>query len=95
VPTNFELANLAAIRRALDHHNQTCVVPATAILLNPTDHGLLGWNELWGLSVLPDDRVPVKRVRIECGGSAWGIEDQLDAYLSTEAEAANGGAERP
>jgi len=80
----FQVQNLAAIRAALDRHNQDCSIPATAILLNPTDHGLLGWGELWGLPILPDDRVPVKRVRIQCDGSAWGIEDELDAYLTTE-----------
>jgi hypothetical protein len=84
--SRFEIVNLAAIRAALDHHNNNCSVAATAILLNPFDHGLLGRDDLWGLPILPDDRVPVKRVRIQCGGSAWGIEDELDAYLQTESD---------
>lgn len=77
----FEIANLAAIRAALDHHNGECPVPARAILLHPYDHGLMGWDELWGLPVLPDDRVPVKRVRIDCGGSAWTLDEELETFL--------------
>lgn len=68
---------------ALDHHNGDCPVPASAILLNPVDHGLLGIGRLWGLRVLPDDRVPPKRCRIQCEGSAWGIENELETYLQT------------
>jgi hypothetical protein len=75
--TEFESKNLAAIRAALDSHNSECPVPAKAILLNPVDHELMGWDELWGLPVLPDDRVPTKRVRIDCDGSAFGIEDEV------------------
>lgn len=75
----FSAKNLLAMRRALDHHNANCPVPARAILLNPLDHGLLQWDELWGLPLLPDDRVRVKRFRIDCEGSAWSLEDELDS----------------
>jgi hypothetical protein len=86
--SEFESKNLAAIRAALDHHNSSCPVPANAILLNPVDHELMGWDELWGLPVLPDDRVPTKRVRIDCDGSAHGIEDEIAEAIahSTPAE---------
>ena len=73
----FEVVNLLAIRAGLDQHNRTCPVPARAILLNPMDHGLLGWDDLWGLPVLPDDRVKVKHFRIDCEGSAADIEREL------------------
>ena len=33
--------------------------------------------------ILPDDRVPTKRVRIDCDGSAHGIEDEVAAALRT------------
>lgn len=88
--SGFEVRNLAAIRHALDHHNKTCPVPATAILLHPTDHGLLGWDDLWGLPVLPDERVPVRRIRIDCGGSAWNAEAEL-AELESRAESVQPG----
>jgi hypothetical protein len=82
--SEFESKNLAAIRAALDHHNKECPVPANAIRLNPVDHALMGWDELWGLPVLADERVPTKRVRIDCDGSAWGIEDEVTEAVTQE-----------
>ena len=82
--SEFETKNLAAIRQALDAHNNSCPVPAKAILLNPVDHELMGWDELWGLPVLADDRVPTKRVRIDCDGSAYGIEDEIAEAIAQE-----------
>ncbi len=84
--SGFESKNLAAIRAALDHHNADCPVPANAILLNPVDHELMGWDELWGLPVLADERVPTKRVRIQCDGSAFGIEDEVADAVSSPNE---------
>ncbi len=72
-----EVSNLAAIRAALDHDNADCPVPARAILLNPADHEAFSWDELWGLPVLAEERVPIKHVRIDCSGSAWNIEREL------------------
>jgi hypothetical protein len=83
--SGFESKNLAAIRAALDQHNATCPVAANAILLNPVDHALIGWDELWGLPVLADERVPTKRVRIQCDGSAFGIEDEVTDAVAREA----------
>jgi hypothetical protein len=84
--SEFESKNLRAIKAALDHHNSECPVPANAILLNPVDHALMGWDELWGLPVLADERVPTKRVRIQCDGSAFGIEDEVAEAVSREQE---------
>jgi hypothetical protein len=75
--SSLEAEMLAFIRRGLDHHNATCPMPARAILLNPGNHELFGWDELWGVPVLPDERVQPKRFRIDCDGSAYGIEDEL------------------
>jgi hypothetical protein len=54
------------MRNGLDRHNATCDQPVEALLLNPIDHGLLGWDELWGLPVLADDSVRVKSFRVKC-----------------------------
>lgn len=78
----FQVVNLMAMRRALDQHNARCPEPARAFLLNPTDHGLLGWDELWGVPVLADADVPVKRFRIDCAGSAENVEHELAAHLA-------------
>ena len=81
---SFEVDMLKSIRCGLDHHNSTCPLPAKAILLNPGNHALFGWEELWGLPVMADDRVPPKRFRIDCGGSAFGIEDELEQFIKTK-----------
>lgn len=81
---------LAAIRLGLDHHAATCPMTPKAILLNPGNYELFGWDELWGIPVTPDDRVLPKRFRIDCDGSAFGIEDEV-----AEAVAASEPAQRP
>jgi hypothetical protein len=74
---SLEAEMLAFIRRGLDHHAQTCPLEPKAILLNPGNHELFGWDELWGVPVLADDRVAPKRFRIDCDGSAFGIEEEV------------------
>lgn len=64
--TRFAVKNLVRLRAALDHHNATCGTPARAFLLNPVDYGLMRWTVLWGVPVLPDVSVAVKRFRIDC-----------------------------
>jgi hypothetical protein len=75
----FHIRNLIAMRRALDIHNASCPEPARAILLNPIDHGLLGWDELWGLPVLSDETVRVKRIQIDCAGGTRERERETPA----------------
>ncbi len=82
--SSFAAKNLGAIKAAVDQHNAECPVPANAILLNPVDHALIDFDELWGLPVLADERVPTKRVRIQCDGSAFGIEDEFADAVSRE-----------
>lgn len=79
--TDFEVKNLIQIRVGLDRHNENCPAPAKAILLNPIDHQLMGFSNLWGVPVLADGSVPVKRVQIDCEGSAERIEEELAGFL--------------
>lgn len=78
------MKNLIQIRVGLDRHNGSCPAPARAILLNPVDHQLMGFNNLWKVPVLPDESVPVKRVQIDCEGSAERIEEELADHLEDE-----------
>ena len=82
---SLEAEMLEFIRRGLDHHAQSCPLAPKAILLNPGNHELFGWDELWGIPVLPDERVAPKRFRIDCDGSAFGIEEELrEAVAASE-----------
>lgn len=75
--------NVRAIRAALDDHNGGgCPRPATAILLNPDDHERLGIGKLWGLPVSACEKQRPHFVRIQCDGSAWGVEDELEKYVN-------------
>lgn len=79
--SEFEIKNLIQIRLGIDRHNARCPAPARAILLNPIDHQLMGIQNLWGVPVVADDSVPVKRVQIDCEGSAERIEEELADHL--------------
>ena len=81
---SLEAEMLAFIRAGLDNHNKTCPMPAKAILLNPGNHELFGWDELWGVPVLADERVQPKRFRIDCDGSAFGLEDEVAAMTQSD-----------
>lgn len=75
----------AFIKAGLAHHDSTCPMPAKAILMNPANLELFGWDEIFGVPVQADDRVAPKRFRIHCDGSAFGIEDAVEAFASEPA----------
>jgi len=81
---SLEAEMLEFIRRGLDHHAQSCPLSPKAILLNPGNHELFGWDELWGVPVLADERVAPKRFRIDCDGSAFGIESELSEAVAAQ-----------
>ena len=84
---SLEAEMLAFIRTGLDHHAGTCPLAPRAILLNPGNHELFGWDELWGIPVLPDERVAPKRFRIDCDGSSFGIEEEVAEAVGAGAPA--------
>ncbi|HEX4106533.1 MAG TPA: hypothetical protein VHX88_00275 [Solirubrobacteraceae bacterium] len=83
---SLEAEMLAFIRAGLDHHAQSCPMTPKAILLNPGNHELFGWDELWGIPVLADPRVAPKRFRIDCDGSAFGIEEEVAQAVAAQQE---------
>jgi hypothetical protein len=74
---SLEAEMLAFIKAGVEHHNATCPMPARAILLNTGNYELFGWDELFGLPIEPRDDIPPKRFRIDCPGSAYGIEEEI------------------
>jgi hypothetical protein len=77
---DFLSKNIRKIQAGVQHHNRTCGVPARAILMHPTEHAKLGVEELWGLPICADGRVRLGRFRIDCEGSAWDVENELELY---------------
>jgi hypothetical protein len=80
----FHVKNVARMRRALEHHNIKCPLPADSFSLNPIDFDLLGYTNLWGVPVEPDDSVATRSFRLECEGSASAIEDALEEWTAEE-----------
>jgi hypothetical protein len=69
---DFEIELLTGIRQVLEAHDAVCEQTPKAILLNPANHALLGWDEFLGLPVLPDPRVEPMKAKLLCGDHGWG-----------------------
>ena len=64
--SDAEAKNLEAISRAIDQHNANCAFPAGEVRMNPFEVERLGWDEIRGLPVVPDDALGTGRFRIVC-----------------------------
>src|SRR4051812_7825737 len=78
---SLEAEMLAHIKAGVDDHNATCPMPARAILLHTRNYELFGWGEILRLPVQPRDDIPPKRFRIDCPGSAYGIEEEIEEAI--------------
>lgn len=70
----------------IKHHAASCPLPPRAVLLNPGNHELFGWDEIMGVPVEPSDQVAPERFRIDCEGSANGIEEALEVFAPSPVE---------
>lgn len=84
--SSLEAKMLENIVKALAHHDQTCPMPAQAILLSNFDHQRFGWDDVKGVPVQASDGIQPERFRIQCEGSAAGIEDALEEFVVTPRE---------
>ncbi|MBI5311275.1 MAG: hypothetical protein HZB14_09685 [Actinobacteria bacterium] len=84
--SSLEAKMLENIVKALAHHDQTCPMPAQAILLSSFDHERFGWDEVKGVPVQAADGIQPERFRIQCEGSAAGIEDAVEEFAITPRE---------
>ena len=64
--SSSEAKNLEAISKAIDQHNANCAFPAVAVCMNPFEVERLGWDNIRGLPVRPDDSLGTGRFRIVC-----------------------------
>jgi hypothetical protein len=87
---------LMNVRAALEAHAKECNREPKVILLNPANHELLGWDEAFGLPVLPDERAEPMRARLVCGVGRAGYcedgrvvwDDKGGAYVRVSTEGA-------
>jgi hypothetical protein len=64
--SSAESKNLAAIVKAIDHHNKTCEFPAVAVAMNPFEIERLGWDTIKGLPIRPEPNMGTGSFRIVC-----------------------------
>jgi hypothetical protein len=76
----LEIEMLDYIREAYDAHAAECERAPKAILFHPGNHGLVGWDEVVGLPVLPDDRVAPKTFLLLCGSGQGGCCAEGDVF---------------
>ncbi|MTD47624.1 hypothetical protein GKE82_25815 [Conexibacter sp. W3-3-2] len=70
----IEGALLCSVVKVLDEHAQQGLDAPYLVLLNPANFALLSWDEIYGMPVLADDRVPPMRCRLVCGAEGWAGE---------------------
>ncbi|MBJ7348747.1 MAG: hypothetical protein JHC87_09280 [Thermoleophilaceae bacterium] len=61
-------------------------MPPNKVLLNPGNYELFGWDQIKGVPVEPSDQVPPERFRIDCDGSANGIEEAMEQFMPAPQE---------
>jgi hypothetical protein len=79
-----EAKNLEAISKAIDQHERACEYPTLAVLMNPFEVERLGWDEIRGVPVRPDEKIGTGRFEILCAGD--GEEPQLEESVEAIAD---------
>jgi len=88
VSGSSEAKNLEAISRAIDQHEKTCEYPTLAVLMNPFEVERLGWEDIRGVPIRPEERIATGRFEILCAG------DEDGSRLEEEEEAVEAVAEQ-
>jgi hypothetical protein len=86
VMSSPEAKNLEAISKAIDRHELACEYPTLAILMNPFEVERLGWEEIRGVPVRPDEKIGTGRFEILCAGDGEepGLEESVEAIAEQE-----------
>jgi hypothetical protein len=69
---SLEVEMLENIRAACAGHAEECDQPPKAILMHPGNFELVGWNEVLGLPIVPDEGVEPKHFQLLCGTGRGG-----------------------
>lgn len=72
---------LENIVKGLAHHDASCPMPAQAVLISHFDRERFDWEDINGVPVVAADDVQPERFRIQCEGSARGIEEALEEFI--------------
>ena len=78
---------LEHIKAGWEAHTSACDQTPKAVLFNPGNHELNGWDEVLGLPVLPDESVAPKRFKLVCGAGRAGYCDDGDVIWDEDGQA--------
>jgi hypothetical protein len=78
---SLEAKMLENIVKGLQHHDASCPMPAQAVLISHFDRERFDWEDINGVPVVAADDIQPERFRIQCDGSANGIEDALEEFI--------------
>ena len=95
--SNAEAKNLEAISKAIDQHNSNCPFPASEVRMNPFEVERLGWDEIRGLPIVPDEKLGTGSFRIICSRDqeGEGIEEAEALGIPIEVAVPTGPTEKP
>ena len=95
--TSAEAKNLEVISRAIDQHNSNCPFPASEVRMNPFEIERLGWDEIRGLPIMPDENLGTGSFRIICSRDqeGEGIEEAEALGIPIEVAVPSGPSEKP
>jgi hypothetical protein len=79
---SLEAKMLENIVKGLQHHDASCPMPAQAVLISHFDRERFDWEDINGVPVVAADDIQPERFRIQCEGSAKGIEDALEEFIN-------------
>lgn len=78
---SLEAKMLENIVKGLQHHDASCPMPAQAILVSHFDKERFDWDDVAGVPVVAADDIQPERFRIQCEGSANGIEEAVQDFI--------------
>ncbi len=78
---SLEAKMLENIVLGLKHHDASCPMPAQAVLISHFDRERFDWEDVNGVPVVAADDIQPERFRIQCEGSANGIEEAVQDFI--------------
>ena len=78
---------LASIKEGLDQHRDACPMTPRAVYVAGEVYERFGWTSpaVCGVPVRPEDDRPVEWFRVDCPGSAHGVEHHAALWFAEEA----------
>ena len=81
-----EIKNIERIVQSIDQHNKNCSYPAVAVEMNPFEIERLGWDEIKGLPIRPNEKLGTGRFRVVCSHEDLTPHDEVEGAVAKNRE---------